>query len=183
MNIPISDIAALRSTQSVKALANSCSLDPEAFDSLLLYCSDANKHIATYASWTATHAFDMQPDVVGEKQIEWLFRALETTQFNAVRRNLMRILQTAHLNPDHVCKAADYAFQYFKDPKQDIAVRAFSVTVLENCLYSLPEIAEEAAFVIERELPYTGPAIRARSMRFLKTRSKMKNNFFRNNAV
>ena len=183
MKIPISDIATLRSTQSVKALAHNCSLDPEAFEDVLRYCSDANKHIGTYASWTATHAFDMQPDVLGEQQIDWIFRALEATQLNAVRRNLMRILQTAQLNPDQACIAADYAFQYFKDPKQDIAVRAFSVTVLENCLQSIPEIADEAAFLIERELPYTGPAVRSRSMRFLKKHSKMKNRFIRNNAV
>lgn len=53
-----------------------------------------------------------------------------------------------------------------KNPKEEIAVRAFALSILENIIIDLPEIIEEILFIIDKERSYASAAFQVRAKRF-----------------
>lgn len=56
--------------------------------------------------------------------------------------------------------------------KNDVAVRAFALTILEHLISSIPELIEEVLFLIEKEKSFANAAFLVRSNRFEKTAKK-----------
>lgn len=162
-------ISNLRLVQSVKALAAYCAESDADFNDLFLLSADAGRHTAAYASWTAMHAAELRRNKLNSFQLDILLNALEKTAYSSVRRNLMRILQLVSIPEQEVWRIADIALACFENRKEDIAVRAFAISVLENCLHTAPEMGREVLFVLERELPFAGAAVRVRLLRYLDT--------------
>jgi hypothetical protein len=58
------------------------------------------------------------------------------------------------------------------DPKEPIAVRAFSMTVLGNLAAQHPDLKKELRLVIESQLPYGSAGFVARAKKVLKQLEK-----------
>jgi hypothetical protein len=82
----------------------------------------------------------------------------------AVRRNIIRMLQTIEIPEDLEAKVMDYCIKFLSDPKEVIAVKCFSITVLGRLAVKYPEIKNEAEAVINQAMkkPSAGMKVRAR---------------------
>ena len=58
-------------------------------------------------------------------------------------------------------------FSFLQNPKEPIAVRVFSMTVLAQIAKKQPGLKKELTLMIEDQLPYAGPAFRSRARKVL----------------
>lgn len=87
----------------------------------------------------------------------------------AVRRAVVRTLQTADIPPALLGRVAEVCFRYLAAQDSAIAVRACAMTVLARIAGREPELARELRLVIERQLPWASPGFRARAACVLAT--------------
>jgi hypothetical protein len=94
----------------------------------------------------------------------------------AVKRNVMRILQFVPVPDDCTELTLDIGFTLLQDPEETIAVRAFSMTVLEQVSRPYPEIRSELQAVINHALEYedTSAGFRNRAQKTLALLSRKK---------
>src|SRR5690606_33277873 len=90
-------------------------------------------------------------------------------------RNVVRTWQFAIPSDKEVSfQIVEYCLSKLTDIKQEIAIRAFAITVLERHIESIPELKEEVVFILEKELPHATPAFLARARRYLQKVEKLK---------
>ncbi len=65
-------------------------------------------------------------------------------------------------------QVASLCFKFLNDPKQPIAVRVFSMTVLANLAREVPELQRELRILIEDQLPYGSAGFVSRGRSILK---------------
>jgi hypothetical protein len=82
----------------------------------------------------------------------------------AVKRNVVRVLQNVNIPEKLHGTVMDDCFRFLSDPKETIAVRCFSMTVLANMAKSYPEIKDELKTLIENVFQHkTSAGLRARA--------------------
>ena len=64
-------------------------------------------------------------------------------------------------------KLMDACFQFISSPEEAIAVKAFSLTVLDNLSNSYPEILPEIKSIIDARWEYETPAFKTRAKKIL----------------
>lgn len=120
------------------------------------------------AAWPLSYCVERHPSLV----IPHLKRLLEFLNkpgiHDAVKRNTLRLLQYCELPKRLHGRVADLCFQYLQSKREPIAVKAFSLTVLQRIVEVQPELGTELKIIIEDQLPYASPAFRSRAMKVLK---------------
>lgn len=115
--------------------------------------------------------------VVAEKHYElakpWLPQMVTKMQepgvHVAVKRNVVRILQFLEIPEELHGDVMNVCFDLLADPKETVAVRAFSMTVLTNLSKDYPDIKHELIAIIEDQLEQgASPGFIARSKKLLK---------------
>ena len=89
----------------------------------------------------------------------------------AVKRNIMRLLQDIEIPQQLYGTLTDKCFTLL-DPKETIAVRVFSMTVLANIAKQEPDLKKELSIVIEDQLPYASAGFLSRAKQVLKELAK-----------
>ena len=87
---------------------------------------------------------------------------------DAVRRNIVRILQFADIPRGLQGTVANLCFELISSFEEPIAVRTFSMTVLAKIAWEEPMLWKELEIVVRQMLPYATPAFRARAKKVLK---------------
>jgi hypothetical protein len=64
--------------------------------------------------------------------------------------------------------AATVCFGLFQNPKEPIAIRVFSMTVLAGIAQDQPELKNELKIMIQDQLPYASAGFLARAKKVLK---------------
>ena len=85
----------------------------------------------------------------------------------AVKRNIMRLLQDIEIPKQLYGTITDKSFMLL-DPKETIAVRVFSMTVLANIAKQEPDLKKELRIVIEDQLLYASAGFLSRAKKVLK---------------
>lgn len=85
----------------------------------------------------------------------------------AVKRNTVRMLQFIDIPKKLQGRVAEICFNFLKDKKEAIAVKAFSITVLGNLAKKEPGLLNELRMVMEDQMPYATAAIRVRVRKVL----------------
>jgi hypothetical protein len=171
MNSLLDQVSEMRSVKDVRRLALDCCNDIKLFQNLLELCSSSDKKVATFASWSCSYVFE-KSTFDNRAFIHQQIQVLNQTKFSAVRRNILRGLQFVHPDENNAAEIAAVCLDLFSDQYQEIAVRAFAITVLEHCIFLVPEFMDELVFLLERELPHASPAIKVRGRNFLSALKK-----------
>lgn len=115
--------------------------------------------------------------LVAEKQPQLLGPHLEAVVLHmqdagipvAVKRNVVRLLQHIDIPESLHGPVMNSCFDLLADPKETIAVRAFSMTVLARLAQQYPELGQELTVVIEDVLAHEPSAgLRSRGNKVLK---------------
>lgn len=170
----LKDIESIRNVQQVKELAHNCSTDSDLLNELVNLIIKSDDRRAIVASWIVSHAAEYTPEIIDSKISARILDRLKVTQKGTIKRNLIRIFQYVILKSKQTFELLDVAFGFFENPKEEIAVRAFSLTCLEKHLDQFPEIIPEIEFIIEREYESLTPAFIARVRNFNKKTDKLK---------
>ncbi len=87
---------------------------------------------------------------------------------NAVRRNITRLLQYVSIPEALKGDVMDACFSFICDVQEKAAVKAFSLTILEQLAKEYPEILPEIITVIEERWDYETAAFHSRAKKILK---------------
>jgi len=87
---------------------------------------------------------------------------------DAVKRNVVRLLQFIEIPKRLQGLTAEICFQFLNNKKEPIAVRVFSMTVLANLAKVLPDLKNELIPLIEDQMPYGSAGFISRGRKVLK---------------
>jgi hypothetical protein len=111
---------------------------------------------------------DNHPRLI-RKHLSKLIRNLHKPDLhNAIRRNSIRILQRIDIPGDLQGDVMNLCFDYIIDPREKPAIKAFSLTVLQNLSRQYPDIRHEIKIIIEERWEQESAAFRSRAKRVLK---------------
>lgn len=120
------------------------------------------------AAWVLSYVAEKHPGLVQPHLEKMVNRMGDAGIPAAVKRNVVRVLQFMPIPENLQGPVMDYCFRFLEDPKETIAVRAFSMTVLANLAQQYPEIKNEIILLIEDQLREgASPGIRSRGKKTL----------------
>lgn len=90
----------------------------------------------------------------------------------AFKRNALRFLQNKplfdELSEEQIGILTDHCFNYLSSQQEPIAVKVFSMTVLQFVTEKYPELRPELSILIEEQLPYGSAGFKSRAKKVLK---------------
>ncbi len=126
------------------------------------------------AAWPLSYAVRQHPHFIDKHFGSLLDNLSRPGIHNAIRRNTMRLLQDVPIPEQYQGQVMDISFNYIIDPKEKVAVKAFSLTVLGNMLQQYPEIGPEIKLIIEDQWEHQTAAFYSRAKKLLNQLDKKK---------
>lgn len=141
----------------------------ERFDELFdLFLRDDDPRVIQRAGWPLSYIAMAHPELI-RKHLKKLIANLRKPGLHpAVKRNTIRLLQDIELPKQFQGEMMDTCFSYIADPAEAPAVKAFSLTVLENLSRVYPEIKPELKTIINERWAYETAAFHSRARKILK---------------
>lgn len=165
----------IRDVKSVVAIAQEMIQHRQVFNDIVRAIDKGSQREQYIASWVLSRAVEIQPAIMDDITHQTCLNGIVRNPEGGFRRNICRIWQFAlPESEDLKMQVLETALNLLSDYKQDIAVRVFSITVLENLLKYYPEIKEEIGFILEREYEQASPSFRVRADRFAKAVKRLK---------
>ena len=138
------------------------------FDELFkLFISDEYL-IVTRAAWPLSYAVQAHPELIKKHYSKFVRNLQQPNLHDAVKRNSMRILQQISIPKRFQGEIMNTCFAYISDPSEKPAVKAFSLTVLQNLARQYPDIRKELKLIIETQWENESAAFRSRAKKILK---------------
>jgi len=142
--------------------------DQKRFDELVFIFLNEEYRLVQHAAWPLSYAAINHPQLV-KKHFAKLVKNLKKPGIHdAVKRNTVRLLQEIEIPEKYHGEIMDACFSYIVSPNEPVAVKAFSLTVLERLSHLYPEIKNELKVVIEERWDYETAAFHSRARKILK---------------
>ncbi|HVW62112.1 MAG TPA: hypothetical protein VHC48_18810, partial [Puia sp.] len=120
------------------------------------------------AAWPLSYVVRRHPELI----IPYFGKLLDNLDKGglhiAVVRNSIRLLQDVDIPAKFHGRVMNRCFEYAGNPATPIAVKAFSLTVLQNLSQKYPDILPELKLIIREQWDQAPPAFRVRAKRILK---------------
>jgi hypothetical protein len=142
--------------------------DAERFKELVNVFLAGPYRVTQRAAWPLSYCVDQHPTLI-KPHLKTVLNYLSKPDIHdSVKRNTIRLLQGIGIPKSLQGKAANICFEYLSNPKEPIAVRVFSMTVLANIAKENPELKNEIIPIIEDQLPFGSAGFRSRGAKVLK---------------
>ncbi len=140
---------------------------PERFDQLFdLFLNDEYR-VVQRAAWPLSYIVIAHPQLI-QKHFSRLIKNLEKPGIHdSVKRNTVRLLERILIPERFHGQVMNICFNYIAAPDEAVAIKAFSLTVLERLSHQYPEIKTELKTMIEDRWDYESAAFRSRAKRIL----------------
>lgn len=140
----------------------------EKFDQLFSLFLGNEYRVVQRAAWPVSYCVQMYPVLI-KKHFSRLLKNLEKPGLHdVVKRNTIRLLQYVAVPVKFHGQLMNICFQYISSPGEAAAVKAFSLTVLQNLARQYPEIRNEIKLVIDERWNYETPAFKVRARKLIK---------------
>ncbi len=125
------------------------------------------------ASWAVARIASINPTLV-DPYLAQMVNELDSPKHDAVKRNTLRIFEDIDI-PKHIeGELLDKCMDYLVDTKQAIAIRCFSITVIDKIVQGFPELAPEIIEILNDQLDYPQSAgFKVRAKRTLQSLHKL----------
>jgi len=142
--------------------------DPGRFNELVQTFLAGPYRITQRAAWPLRYCVEYHPQLI-RPHLKAIIRNLKRPGLHdAVKRNTVRILQFIPIPRSLQGQAAAICFDLFRSPKEPVAVRVFSMSVLARITDDQPELKSELKILIEDQLPYASAGFLSRARKVLK---------------
>ena len=138
------------------------------FDELVSLFLHDEYRVTQRAAWPLSYCAAAHPNLV-KKHLKKIIRNLKKPGIhNAVKRNTVRLLQDNYIPQSIRGEVMDICFTNVADPKEAVAVKAFSLTILSRFTQQYPEIFPEIKLLIEDQMLHQTAAFTSRAKNVLK---------------
>lgn len=141
---------------------------PQHFAELMDVFFSGNTRKNQYAAGIMIHCIDRWPYLL-IPYIEKLILNLQNEGLHdAIKRNTVRVLQDVDIPENLHGVLAEICFNYLKNPAEAVAIKVFSMTIIDNLTQFYPELKEELHFILEEQFPFQSAGFRSRAGKILK---------------
>lgn len=150
------------SKAQVVRIADYIGKDSERFKELISLFMKGEVRVTQRASHVISECAEREPWLV-KGYVKKMVGKLNEPVHDAVKRNILRILQWAELPESVKGNLADQCFSILSSNKEAIAIQAFALTVLHRIAQEAPELMRELRLLVQDKYPYTSAAFRSRA--------------------
>lgn len=140
----------------------------ELFAELMDCLLDDDTEIARRAGWALSFCLDKHPYLFDKYVNIFVEQMNNKTCHVAVKRAVTQALQYMQIPEDIEGLAYDYGINILNDPEESIAVKTYSLQILQNIVVKYPELKQELIQLVEVKMPFETPAFKARGKKLLK---------------
>ncbi|HLG38406.1 MAG TPA: hypothetical protein VI461_02020 [Chitinophagaceae bacterium] len=142
--------------------------DQKRFDELFQLFLNDEYRVVQRAAWPLSYCVINHPEFI-QKHFSKLIKNLRKPNIgDPVKRNTVRLLQHIPIPEKLQGDVMNICFGYISDPQEKVAIKAFSLTILQNLCRQYPEIRQELKTIIEDRWEYETAAFRSRAKKILK---------------
>ena len=138
------------------------------FDELITLFFGNDKLISQRSGWPLSFAAIANPSFINKHLGKLVANLKKENLHDAVKRNTIRLLQETEIPPKFQGDVMNICFDFLISPTEKPAIKAFSLTVLENLSKIYPEIKQELKTIIKDRWDYETAAFRSRARKILK---------------
>jgi hypothetical protein len=140
----------------------------ERFDELFNLFLHDGPVVVQRAAWTVSCCAMDHPSLIKKHFGKLLKNLAKPNLHGSVKRNSIRLMQDIQIPKRHEGAVMDLCFRYISTPGEEVAVKAFSLTVLSNLSKHYPDIIPEIKLLIEENYERETAAFKVRAKHFLK---------------
>lgn len=141
--------------------------DPTRFKALMELFLKGAYRTTQRAGWPLSYCVEAYPDLIKPWYAALLKKLEEPGTHIAVTRNILRMLQCVNIPKRYQGKIMSSCFDFIEAPQTAVAVKAFSLSILQNLVKQYPEIGPELKVIIEEKWDQSPPAFRSRARKLL----------------
>lgn len=139
------------------------------FDELFHLFLHDEYRVVQRAAWPLSYCVTNHPPLI-KKHFKALLDNLQKPGIhNAVKRNTVRLWQYVEVPKSVRGRVMNVCFDYISSPTEAVAVKAFSLTILQKLAAQYPDITPEIVLIIEERWEHETAAFRVRARKFLKS--------------
>ena len=161
-------LEAEHSKKQCDRIVNYIGKDKERFAGLVQLFLKGEYRITQRAAWPLSYCVRRHPELIGPYFSPLLDNLGKEGNHGAVTRNTLRLLQDVDIPRKYHGRVMSLCFDYIQSPDTAIAVKAFSLRILEHLSSAYPEILPELKLIIEEQWEQSTAAFRSRARKILK---------------
>ena len=139
------------------------------FDQLFDLFLHSEYRVNQRAAWPLSYCVISHPSFISPHFSKLIKNLHKPGIHDSIRRNTVRLLQHIEIPRKFHGEVMDICFHYLSSPDEPVAVKCFSLTVLQNLSKQYPEIKNEIKLIIEERWEHETTAFHSRAKKFLKT--------------
>jgi hypothetical protein len=137
------------------------------FDELFNLFLNDEYRVVQRAAWPLSYAVITHPGLIKKHFAKLIKNLSQPNLHDSVKRNTMRLLQHIEIPKRFHGEVMNLCFEYIASNNEAVAIKAFSLTVLQNLSLQYPEIRQEIKTIIEDRWNYESAAFRSRAKKIL----------------
>jgi len=142
--------------------------DKKLFAGLMNLFFEGEYRITQRAAWPVSNCVKNHPELIVPYIKQMLDNLSKKDLHDAVKRNTVRLLQTVKIPKKYHGQLMNICFDFIQSNETAVAIKAFSLTILQNFTAQYPEIIPELKLVIQERSNYETAAFQARARKILK---------------
>ena len=142
--------------------------DQKRFDELFKLFLNDEYRVVQRAAWPLSYCVINHPQLITKHFSKLLKNLQKPGTGDAVKRNSVRLLQHISIPEKFHGQVMNICFDFITDPHEKVAIKAFSLSILEHLSKQYPEIKQELKTIIEDRWDTESAAFRSRAKRILK---------------
>lgn len=147
--------------------------DKERFKELMKLFLGTEYRVTQRAAWAVSYCVEAHPHLIKPYINKIVDQLDKPDQHDAVKRNSLRIFQFMEIPERSQGKLYDTCMKFLLSMNESIAIKAFSITVLQNIATMYPDLQDELKMVLlDLSKHETSPAIVHRCKKAIKEFSK-----------
>jgi hypothetical protein len=143
------------------------SVDKTRFDELMNLFLHDEYRVVQRSSWIVKYVAEDHSDRI-QPYLKQMLEYCQQPVHDAVKRNVVRILQNIKIPKKLQGLAATVCFNFLTSQQEPVAVKVFSMSVLVNLAKQEPDLRHELILLIEEQMDWEKPGFRARGKKILK---------------
>lgn len=160
-------ILAEHSKSQVEKIVHWVGSSQQRFDQLYANFLHGEPIVKQRAAWPLSYIVQDHPGLI-RKHFASFTRNLEQPGLHdAVKRNSLRLLQEISIPKRFHGRIMSLCFDFLTDPAEKPAIKAFSMTVLENLSRHYPDIRNELRLILESQWDQESAAFKSRARKIL----------------
>lgn len=142
--------------------------DKKRFDQLFNLFLNDEYRVTQRAAWPLSYCAILHPSLIKNNFDKLINNLNKPGLHDSIKRNTVRLLQHVNIPEKQEGTVMEVCFKYVQSPREPVAIKAFSLTILSKLAKKYPEIIPEIKLIIEEQIHQQSAAFKSRAKKFLK---------------